>query len=1009
METYRFAPEIQTTLEQSPIPLAVYQLVDRRVVTLAISVGFRVLLGLEDLQEAYYLMDHDMYRLVHPDDRARVAESAFQFSAEGKPFNQVYRSQTQRDGEYIVVHAQGKHMYTQTGVRLGVIWYTVEGVYSPEDGENDDVMLRSFNQMLREGSMAHQNHFDPLTGLPNMTYFFEVAEVGLEKLRHEGRKPAVLFMDLCGMKAFNNKWGFSEGDRLLREFGQVMVRHFGGECCARFGQDHFAAYADADGVEETLRALFADCRKMNGGRSLPLRVGILPARQNVEIGKLCDRAKMACDLNRSARESAYHYFDESMLAAAERSQYVIENLDRAIAEKWLTVYYQPIVRAANGRVCDEEALSRWNDPVMGFLSPDDFIPTLEKARLIYKLDLYMLDQVLEKLRRQAEAGLYQVPQSINLSRVDFSACDIVEEIRRRVDEAGIPRSLLTIEVTESAVARDFEFMKDQVARFRELGFRVWMDDFGSQYSSLDVLQNIPFDLIKFDMRFLQQSESGDAGRIILTGLIKMAMALGVDTVCEGVETAEQARFLQEVGCTKLQGYYYCKPIPPEEILRRNRLGIQIGFENPAETEYYAAIGRINLYDMSAVTHDDGSLGRYFDTLPAAVLEVRKSQARYIRVNDSYRDFVRTIFHTVLNETQQGYALTDRIRSTAFMGALLRCSQDGNRAVLDERVDEKTTIHLLVRRLAVNPVTGAAAIAIAVLAIVEDQDTAGTTYAHIARALSSTYINLYYVNIESESFIEYTSDAALEDLAVERRGEDFFRASRQDALLLIHKDDREGFVQAFTKENVMRNIDKNGDFILNYRLLIDGVPTYVIMKAVRMRSDRTHIIIGVSNVDDQMRQKETMARIQAERITYSRIAALSGDYICIYTVDPDTDHYIEYSATQDYEGLGLAKEGRDFFSRAVQESRRTVYPEDVERFNALFTRENVMREIERTGLFELRYRLMIDGEPRYVSVKAALAREQDGPQLIIGVNSIDAQVRREMEFERRLSDALRGQE
>ncbi|MER2139980.1 MAG: EAL domain-containing protein, partial [Succiniclasticum sp.] len=174
-----------------------------------------------------------------------------------------------------------------------------------------------------------------------------------------------------------------------------------------------------------------------------------------------------------------------------------------------------------------------------------------------------------------QEGLYVVPQSLNLSRIDFEACDIVEEVRRRVDEAGVERSKLTIEITESAVGRDFDFMKTQVQRFQELGFQVWMDDFGSGYSALDVLQDIHFDLIKFDMRFMHRFGEGNESRIIMTELVKMALGLGVETVTEGVETKEQVEFLREVGCTKLQGYYFCKPIPMEQIVERYRKGTQI--------------------------------------------------------------------------------------------------------------------------------------------------------------------------------------------------------------------------------------------------------------------------------------------------------------------------------------------------------------------------------------------------------------------------------------------------
>ena len=1005
MTKYQFAPNLKAGMEASPVPFAIYQFIDKRVVTLVLSAGFCDLFGFDDREEACYVMDNDMYRSAHPDDMARIADAAFRFATEGGEYNVVYRTRTSDHEEYTVVHAQGQHVFTETGVRLAYVWYTNEGIYS-DDAKFEGELNHSFSRMLREGSMVYQNHYDPITGLPSMTYFFELAETGIKNLWMSGRQPAILFLDLCGMKGFNNRWGFAVGDRLIRSFGHLLATYFGNENCSRLGQDHFTVVAPHEGLEEVLADLFDACARLNEGSTLPVRADIyLPGSDGVEIGKACDRAKMACDVDRKTRVSNFRYFDEKLLADSDMSQHINGNLDRALAEGWIKVYYQPIIRAANGRVCDEEALSRWIDPERGFLSPADFIPALEEAKLIYKLDLYVVDQILEKMKRQADVGMYVVPTSVNLSRADFDSCDIVEEIRRRVDAAGIDRSMLTIEITESVVGSDFEFMKTQVARFQELGFRVWMDDFGSGYSTLDVLQSIHFDLIKFDMRFMERFNNGDEGRIILTELVKMAIGLGVETVCEGVEQEEQVEFLREIGCTKLQGFYYCKPVPPEVVFERREKGARIGFENPLESDYYATIGRINLYDMAVIASDEEeSLRRYFDSLPMAIIEVNGTRAKYARCNKSYRDFMKRAFGLVSLTREVDYADMPQGRGSSFMSTVIRCSREGNRAIVDEKVGENSTVHSLIRRVAVNPVTGTVAVAIAVLAVMQENENVGTTYAHIAKALSSDYIYLYYVDLNNDHFIEYSSDAIREDLAVERHGNDFFEASQRDVLEHVYKDDQEYVTRFFTKENVVRALDTQSAFTLTYRLMIDGAPVYVSMKAVRMQRDRRHIIIGISNVDAQMRHKEALARVQAERITYARIMALSGDYICIYTVDPKTDRFLEYSATKAYESLGIEKEGEDFFTMSWHMAARIICPEDQDMFKAMFNKENVLREIERNGLFVLKYRLMINGEARYVSVRAALVEEQDGPQLIIGVNDIDAQVRREQDYECKLSAA-----
>ena len=226
-----------------------------------------------------------------------------------------------------------------------------------------------------------------------------------------------------------------------------------------------AAVTRTDGLEDRLNSLFEDCKALNEGKSLSVRVGIyVHDMGDVSIGIACDRAKMACDTKRDSVSSAFNYFSEDMLRESRARHYIIDNIDKAIREGWVTVYYQPLVRVANGRVCDEEALARWIDPVMGFLSPGDFIPVLEDAKLIYKLDLYVLDLVLKKMKVIEENGLHVVPCSVNISRSDFVSCNIVEEIKTRVDASGISRDKITIEITESSVGDDIEYIRKQVEK-----------------------------------------------------------------------------------------------------------------------------------------------------------------------------------------------------------------------------------------------------------------------------------------------------------------------------------------------------------------------------------------------------------------------------------------------------------------------------------------------------------------------------------------------------------------
>ena len=998
MDKYQFNSQEFSIWEKSCVPMAVYQFIDRRVVTIVLSDGFCRLFNLRR-EEAYDLMDNDMYRDTHPDDVVRIADAAFHFATEDCEYNVVYRSKV--EGRYKIIHAFAEHVYMENGIRLAVVWYSDEGPYQPENWEYENKLQTVLNTRMVQERYAMRTVFDHLTGLPAMTYFFELAEAGRKRIREQGKNVAFLFLNLNGMKFFNHKYGFSEGDKLLKAMARLLTENFSNENCSRFAQDHFAVYTDAEDIETRIEKFLNDCEQVNNGNNLPVRVGIFIDRTDKEgetdVSGACDRAKAAANVNREVYRSGYRFFDEGLLTSYRHRQHILDNFERALREHWIKVFYQPIVRASNGRVCDEEALARWIDPEIGFLSPAEFIPVLEEAKLIYKLDLYVLEQILERLEDQKKRNLYFVPQSINLSRYDFESCDIVEEIRKRVDGAGVDRGMITIEVTESVIGTNFEYMKKQIERFRELGFSVWMDDFGSGYSSMDVLQSVQFDLIKFDMRFMQQFDQSEKSKIILMEMMRMTMSLGLDTVMEGVETEEQVDFLREIGCRKLQGYFFCKPIPYEDILERYKKGIQIGFENPEESAYYSTVGGINLYDLSVVAHEDQeSMQQYFNTMPMAVVEEDGDDYRVIRCNKSYTEFIRRFYGQEPEEIRVHYEEDKTAPWHALLRQFRKCPEVGDCHFFTGMIHAKHVVHSFVRKVAKNPVNGKAAIVYVLLAMEDSTKQSQVSYMNIARALAADFFALYYVNLEDETFTEFRSDASEGDLAVERRGENFFEESRKDALEFIDERDRKYFRFKFTKENVIRSMDEHESFILTYRLLIDGVPTYVNMKAVRMRSDSKHIIIGVNNVDSQVRQKMALDRHLEEQATYARIAALTGDYICIYTVDPETEEYTEFSASKSYEELGLPKKGKDFFGQSIEDAHRTMYSSDAEKFEKVFTKENILSEIRNSGIFSMTYRLKLEGKPTYVNLRAGLVEEKDGPQLIVGILNTDAQVRRELE-------------
>jgi len=680
---------------------------------------------------------------------------------------------------------------------------------------------------------------------------------------------------------------------------------------------------------------------------------------------------------------------------ATNRQYIIENIDRALEGKWIQVYVQPIIRAVNERVCDVEALARWFDPEMGVLSPASFIPALEEAGLIYKLDLYMIDRVLELIQAQMAEGFTVVPHSVNLSRSDFDACDIVEEIRRRVDDAGICRDRITIEITESVIGSDFEFMKAQVERFQKLGFAVWMDDFGSGYSSVDVLQSIRFDLLKFDMSFMRKLDEGEGGKIILTELMKMAASLGMDTVCEGVETEAQARFLQEIGCSKLQGYYYSRPISFDAILERRDDGCLIETENPDESDYYESIGRIDLFDLGVVASDDDNAFEHtFSAIPIAVLEVNGSRARYVRSNGSYRYFAKRFFNIDAMERELNFDAPEIAQWAGFISTVRQGGDTGHHVFFEEKVKDGSVFHFFARRVSMNPVTESTAVAVAVLSI-SPPDEESTTFAEIARSLAADYYNIYLIDLDTNDYIEYTSQVGGEDMSLQRHGGDFFESARRDTMTRIYAEDREPFLALFMKENVLRDIDRQGVFTTTYRLVDTGTPMYVNMKITRMHGGN-RLILGVSIIDAHMKQQEEEKRLRQEKVSLGRIAALSPNYMVLYTVDPATGRYTQYSPSNEFEEFGLASQGEDFFADVVADAPKAIATEDMERHLRAMTRDNMLRDIRDNGAFVHHYRMIMDGKVVPASLRATLIQESDGEKIILGVTNDAGEYKRKLE-------------
>ena len=319
------------------------------------------------------------------------------------------------------------------------------------------------------------------------------------------------------------------------------------------------------------------------------------------------------------------------LDEAEERQFIIEHLDEAIDNGELVVYFQPVIRALTEKISGFEALVRWISPELGFLPPDRFIPVLEEENLISRVDIFVINEVCRLLHQYERNGEYgNTPVSINLSVLDLNAMDMCQVLIDATEKYNISRNMLHVELTESVMATDEQLVKDRISRFHEEGFEVWMDDFGSGYSTLNSLKDYEFDVLKLDMKFL--SSNTEKSWNIMQSIIALAKNIGVGTLAEGCETKEQVEMLRRIGCDKIQGYYFGKPMPHLEV-KQHIADRGLDVETMSEADFYGHVSNIEYPRGSAI----------------CIMELDGETLKPWYISEEYAKILRDVHFSSLNE------------------------------------------------------------------------------------------------------------------------------------------------------------------------------------------------------------------------------------------------------------------------------------------------------------------------------------------------------------------------
>ncbi|RHR27065.1 EAL domain-containing protein [Clostridium sp. AF19-22AC] len=442
---------------------------------------------------------------------------------------------------------------------------------------------------LREtAAMVNLIQYDRLTGLYSKEFFYQQIKDIL--LRNPEKQYDIICSDIENFKLINDVFGVPTGDRLLCGIADMYKRRVGSRgICGRMNSDQFACLLERrEGfTEELFRTATEEVNAFMDVRNIVMKWGIYYIEdRTISVEQMCDRALLAARSIKGQYGKYIAAYDDTLRNSMLKEQMITDSMESALAQNQFQIYLQPKYRIEDQKLVGAEALVRWIHPEWGFQSPAEFIPLFEKNGFITKMDQYVWDKTCAVIKEWEVEGLPPISVSVNVSRADIYNADLAEILMRTVKKYNLSPSHLHLEITESAYTENPTQIIDTVRQLRELGFIIEMDDFGSGYSSLNMLNEMPIDILKLDMKFIQSETAKPNSQGILQFIIALARWMHLSVVAEGVETKEQFNRLKEIGCDYVQGYYFAKPMPCAEF--KELLGKQEHSDTeefPAEMKY----------------------------------------------------------------------------------------------------------------------------------------------------------------------------------------------------------------------------------------------------------------------------------------------------------------------------------------------------------------------------------------------------------------------------------------
>ena len=445
-------------------------------------------------------------------------------------------------------------------------WFRVGFVYN---NSNICITFTNINDEIIS-DLSNKKETDDLTGLLNRDAFCKKVDAILseDNLGSLSGEYAIVYFDIQRFKAINDIFGSEEGDRVLSYIAS-SIQNISTDICVtcRITSDKFVFLTHTYGhdLDMLLKRLIKKISQYDLQFEIYCNLGIYVTDENkISANTMIDRAVLAQKSIKGSYTLKYNYYKESMRNNLLSEQEIVGEMQNAINKNQFVIYYQPQYNHSTGMIIGAEALVRWNHPEKGLIPPGLFIPIFENNGFITKLDLYVFDNVCKFIRKCLDLKLPVVAISTNFSRHDLYFPNFVESLEAIRVKYDLDSSYLRVEITETALVGNAPYINDIIKKLHEYGYIIEMDDFGSGYSSLNVLKDIEFDIIKLDMQFLAERKDNNRGGTILSSVIRMAKWLEIPVIAEGVENVHQADFLKSIGCDYVQGYLYSKPIPEDE-------------------------------------------------------------------------------------------------------------------------------------------------------------------------------------------------------------------------------------------------------------------------------------------------------------------------------------------------------------------------------------------------------------------------------------------------------------